>query len=56
VNIGWIQFSHAEYSNQELARADLQQQMDREKKDFELVPHISSHTNSKGTNIGRKEL
>ena len=39
-----------------LARAYLQRQMGREKKNFELVPHIPSHTTSKVTNITTKLL
>ena len=56
VNIGWCLYSHAEYSNQELARADLQRRMGRECADFELVPHTSSHITSDGTKITTKSL
>jgi len=51
VNIGWILNSHAEYSNQEMARADLKHRMNREENDFELVPHTSSHITCEGTKI-----
>ena len=46
VNIRWILNSHTEYSNQELARVDLQRRMGRNMMDFELVTHTSSHTTS----------
>ena len=56
VNIGWCLHSHAEYSNQELARADLQQLMGREGADFELVHHSSSHITSDSTKITTKSM
>jgi len=56
VNIGWIINSHAEYSYQELARADLQRRIGRGKNDFELVLHTSSHVDSEGTKITTKSL
>ena len=36
VNIGWLLNSHAEYSNQEIARADLQRRMGRDTMDLYL--------------------
>jgi len=48
--------SHAEYSNQELARVDLQQRMRRATADFELVPHTESQITSAGTKITTKSL
>ena len=48
--------SHSEYSNQELAVADLQRRMGREEADFELVPHTSSHMTSVGTKLTTKFL
>ena len=56
VNIGWMLNSHVEYSNQELARADLQQRIGRDKADFELVPHGSSHITMTGTKVTTKSL
>ena len=56
VNIGWLLNSHAEYSNHEMARADLQHRMDREENDFELVPHTSNHMTSEGTQMTTKSL
>ena len=56
MNIRWCLYSHAEYSNQELARADLQRRMGRECADFELVHHTSSHITSNGTRITTKSL
>ena len=56
MNIVWILNSHAEYSNQEMARADLQHRMNREENDFELVPHTPSHMTSEGTKITTKSL
>jgi len=56
VNIGWCLHSHAEYSNQELARADLQQRMGKERVDFGLVPHSLSHITSDGSKITTKSM
>lgn len=56
VNIGWILSSHAEYSNQELACADLRHRMDRPENDFELVPHTINHLTSAGTKVTTKAL
>ena len=56
MNIGWMLHSHAEYSNQALAVADLKRRMGREESDFELVPHSSSHMTSEGTKIITKSL
>ena len=56
VNIRWMLHSHAEYSNQELAVADLQQRMGREEADFELVPRSSWYMTSAGTKMITKSL
>ena len=56
VNIGWMLNSHVEYSNQELARADLQQRIGRDKADFELVLYGSSHITRTGTKVTTKSL
>ena len=48
--------SHAEYSNQELVRTDLQRRMGRERMDLELVPLTSSHVTSDGKKIITKSL
>jgi len=43
VNIGWLLHLHAEYFNQEKARANLQQRMEREEADlnsFCIHPHM----------------
>ena len=56
MNIGWLLISHVKYSNQVMARSDLQRRMVRDTIDFELVPHTLSHITSKGTEIAIKLL
>lgn len=54
--MGWILNPHAEYFNQEMARADLQCRIEWKQTDLELVPNTSSHIISAGTNISTKSL
>ena len=56
VNLGWILYSHPEYSNHGAARADLLHRMGSSNDDFELVPHSISHTTSSGIKISTKAL
>ena len=56
VNLGWLLYSHPEYSNQESARADLMHRMGNSNGDFELLPHSISHTTSSGIKISTKAL
>jgi len=56
VNLGWLLYSHPEYSNQDSARADLIHRMGNANGDFELVPHSISHTTSSGIKISTKAL
>ena len=42
-NIGWLLYSHPEYTNQRMAIDDLQYQMKTRQLEFELVPHTIVH-------------
>ena len=56
VNIGWLLYSHPEYSTQVRAREDLIQRMGNTNEEFELLHHSLVPITSTGVKITTKAL
>ena len=55
-NIGWLLYSHPEYTSQTLAASDLRSRMSTRKLEFELVPHNIVHITSSDKKIRTRAL
>ena len=55
-NLGWIMYSHPEYTNQALASEDIKNRLEDNTLEIELVPHQLSHTEPSGMKIMTKAL
>ena len=55
-NIGWLLYSHPEYTNQRLATNDLRARMSTRKLEFEVVPHNITHITKDGVRIATRAL
>ena len=55
-NLGWVLYSHPEYTNFANATYDIRGQIKTKALEFEMIPHNIIHTNSEGIKMSTKAL